>query len=208
MFKNKDKKIEADMDTKEGIPTSCEEPAEAEEKDNNITIARAEYDNLVNKAKEEDAVNEKCLRLQAEFDNYRKRLAKEKDDFCRYAQEGLIFELLGILDDFERAILAANKTEDFKVLSDGVEMVSKRFLEILKKKGLEKIEPVGTPFNPTFHEAVTEVVSEEHPEHTVVEEMLKGYVFHGRILRPAQVKVSVKPTIMKEDANKHGTKTN
>lgn len=129
-------------------------------------------------------------RLQAEFDNYRKRTQKEKEETVKYAAERVIVALLPILDNFERAVNSAKANQDFNAFSQGVEMILKQMQTALAKEGLTAIEAVGQPFDPNLHDAVLQVDSEDHPENTVVEELQKGYYLKEKVLRPSMVKVS------------------
>ncbi len=141
------------------------------------------------KAKVEEQ-NDQFLRLQAEYDNYRKRTMKEKTELIKYATEGLVGELLPILDNFDRAISAAKVTSDFASFSQGVEMILRQIQTALGNEGLKAIEAEGQPFDPNIHEAVLRVESDEHPENTVLEELQKGYYLKEKVLRPSMVKVS------------------
>lgn len=129
-------------------------------------------------------------RLQAEFDNYRKRTQKEKEDFVKYASERVVEALLPVLDNFERAVQASKANQDFNSFAQGVEMIFKQMQTTLAKEGLTAIEAVGQPFDPNLHEAVLQVDSEEYPENTVVEELQKGYYLKEKVIRPSMVKVS------------------
>lgn len=149
--------------------SSREQDVSLEEK---VLTLQAELDQTKNQADEYYA---HLQRLQAEFDNYRKRTQKEKEDFAKYASERVMEGLLPVLDNFERAIEASKTTQDIKSFSQGVEMIFKQMQSILAKEGLAAIEAVGQPFDPNIHEAVLQVDSEEHPENTVVEELQKGY---------------------------------
>ena len=130
-----------------------------------------------------------ALRLQAEFDNFRKRSAKERLEFIKYANEGLILELVGILDNLERSIKAAYQKHDFKVLHQGVEMTSKQLQKLLEEKGLKKIKCVGEKFDPVKHEAIEVVESDEAEEGDILDELQPGYMLNDHVLRPAMVKV-------------------
>ncbi len=176
------------------MPESNEPPAkQAKADDTLVDISRKELEELKEKAKLKDEYYERVLRVQAEFENYKKRLDKDKTEFLNFANQALIYELLNIIDNFERAVDAADKTDDHKLLHQGVEMILKDLHDLLKEKGLAKIESVGKPFDPTKHDAISQVESDEHPDHTVVEELQTGYTINGRLLRPAKVKVSIKP---------------
>ncbi len=137
-------------------------------------------------------VEDKYLRLQAEFDNYKKRSFKEKSEFVKFANEGLIGELLGILDNFERGIKAADLKKDFDLLHQGVDMISRQLHGLLESKGLKRIQAVGEKFDPHQHEAMEVVEKEDITQDTVIEEMQPGYLLNGRIVRPAKVKVAKK----------------
>lgn len=141
------------------------------------------------KAKAEEHYDH-LLRLQADFDNYRKRSQKEKTELIKYASERLVGELLPVLDNFDRAVSAAKVNPDFTSFSQGVEMILRQMQTALSKEGLKAMDAVGQPFDPNLHEAVLKVDSEEHPENTVVEELQKGYYLKEKVLRPCMVKVS------------------
>lgn len=130
------------------------------------------------------------LRMQADFDNYRKRTQKEKTDIIKYASERVVGELLPVLDNFERAVSAAQINPDFAAFSQGVGMILRQLQTALSKEGLKAIEALGQPFDPNLHDAVLRVESEEHPENTVVDELQKGYYLKEKVLRPSMVKVS------------------
>lgn len=141
------------------------------------------------KAKAEEHYDH-LLRLQADFDNYRKRTQKEKVDLINYASERIVGDLLPVLDNFERAANAAKANPDITAFSQGVDMIFRQLQTALNKEGLKAMEAVGQPFDPNLHEAVLRVASEEHPENTVVEELQKGYYLKEKVLRPCMVKVS------------------
>ena len=129
-------------------------------------------------------------RLQAEFDNYRKRTQKEKEETVKYAAERIVESMLPVLDNFERAMNSSKSNQDFNAFSQGVEMIFKQMQSTLTKEGLNPIEAVGQPFDPKLHDAVLQVESEDYPENTVVEELQKGYYLKEKVLRPSMVKVS------------------
>jgi len=159
-----------DMSASEEILTLQAELAKAKAK------AEEHYDHL--------------LRLQADFDNYRKRSQKERTELIKYASERIVEDLLPVLDNFERAASAAKVNPDFAAFSKGVDMIFRQLQTALYKEGLKAMEAVGQPFDPNLHEAVLRVASEEHPENTVVEELQKGYYLKEKVLRPCMVKVS------------------
>jgi molecular chaperone GrpE len=129
-------------------------------------------------------------RLQADFDNYRKRTQKEKEETVKYAAERIVEAMLPILDNFERAVNSSKTNKDFNAFSQGVEMIFKQMQNTLTKEGLTPMEAVGQPFDPNLHDAVLQVESDEYPENTVVEELQKGYYLKEKVLRPSMVKVS------------------
>jgi molecular chaperone GrpE len=146
---------------------------------------------LAAKEKEYDEIHDKLLRVSAEFENYRKRMAREMDDFRKYAVQSLLKEMLSAVDHIELAIQAAacNCAED-KKLTEGLSLTLKELLRIFEKFNVMPIAAVGRPFNPEFHEAILREESGELSENTVLREMQKGYMIGNRLLRPALVVVA------------------
>ncbi|MEC0232634.1 nucleotide exchange factor GrpE [Paenibacillus alba] len=134
---------------------------------------------------------QRLLRVQADFDNFRRRARAEKEDFAKYASLKLIEQLLPIVDNFDRALSSSKETKDFDALVKGLDMTYRGIDQLLTAEGLKSIESVGHPFNPEFHQAVMQVESDEHEEGIVVEELQKGYMLKDKVIRPAMVKVSV-----------------
>jgi molecular chaperone GrpE len=158
-----------------------------------ITLKEAEYLKLKEEAAQSAAYWEKLLRLQADFENTRKRLEREKQDFIKFANEGIILELLNVLDDLERTVeLAQEKHQDLSAFLKGVEMILAHLYEMLKQYGVRHIEAKGKIFDPHYHEAMMQVLDMELPEHTIAEELQKGYILNDRVIRTAKVKVSKK----------------
>lgn len=147
----------------------------------------AERDQL---AKERDEYYELLLRRSAEFENYRRRVERERRELLEFAGMEAVRELLPVLDDFERALKTESADANY---AKGVELIYQRMLETLKKLGLEPISCRGEKFDPHLHEAVEMTPSEEVEDHTILEEYRRGYNFRGRLLRPAMVRVAVKP---------------
>jgi len=133
------------------------------------------------------------LRQVAELENFKKRLAREKGEAIRFANESLIKDLLPVLDNLERAVEHARDGGNGKPLLEGIEMVLKVFLEVLAKHGVTQISAIGEPFDPEKHEAIAQVESEEHRPNTVVAEHHRGYYLLDRLLRPSLVSVSKEP---------------
>lgn len=149
---------------------------------------------LQNRIAELEAANadlkDQMLRRQAELENYRKRLIRDKEEAVQYANESLIRDLLGFLDNMERALAAGKSGGDVKGLVEGFEMTQNQLLSTLDKNwGLKAIESVGQEFDPALHEACMMAVDESLDKETVLEEFQKGYTLHGRVIRPAKVKI-------------------
>ena len=138
-------------------------------------------------------LKDRLLRAQAEWDNSRKRIQREKDEAVRYAGEALLEKLLPVIDNFEMGMQAAKTATDAKAIAQGLEMVLSQFQQILREAGVETIEAVGHPFDPHRHEALGHHESEDHPEGHVVMQMRKGYKLRDRLLRPASVFVAKTP---------------
>jgi len=147
-------------------------------------------DPLAELAEQKAELQDRVLRLQAEFDNFRKRTERERMEFAEYAGEQTIRALLPSLDDFERALKAAPAGADEFVR--GVELIYNRLLDALKKQGLEPISTEGLQFDPHQHQAIGRVESADHEDGAIVQEFQRGYNFKGKLLRPAMVQVAVK----------------
>jgi len=153
------------------------------------------------KAKDELAEEkDNFIRLQAETDNFRKRLSREKDEFSQYANERLFKELIPVFDNLERAL--EDPSNDTKSLKEGLEMILKQFSSFLEKEKVEQIKAIGEKFDPTVHEVLTSEESNEHEENTIISEFVKGYTINNRVLRPSQVVISKKPSPESENESK------
>lgn len=135
-------------------------------------------------------LEDRLLRLAAEYDNYRKRTAKEFEYLVKNANEDLILKLLDTLDNFERALDAAKNSNDYESFRKGVELIYTHLKELLEKEGLREIEAVCKPFDPNYHEAVTQCESDQHEEGVVADEVCKGYMLNDKLLRASKVVVS------------------
>jgi molecular chaperone GrpE len=140
----------------------------------------------------EDA-SDRVLRAQAELENYRKRARRELEDERRYAAMPLLRDLLPALDDIYRAIGAAEKSPQAAGLLDGIKLVAQRLESVLAKHDCKRIDALGKPFDPAFHEAISQQPSSEYPPDTVLLVAQEGYLLHDRVVRPAQVIVSTSP---------------
>lgn len=147
----------------------------------------AERDRL---AAEKADLADRLLRARAEFDNARRRAERERSEFLQFAAMDLVKDVLPVLDDFERALKVETADRNY---AKGVELIYQRLYETLKKLGLEPIEAAGRPFDPNLHQAVERVETDEAEDHTVIGEFQRGYNFKGKLLRPAMVRVAVKP---------------
>jgi molecular chaperone GrpE len=132
------------------------------------------------------------MRRQADFDNYRKRIEKERGEDSKRATARLIEGLIPVLDGFEHA-LAAHKEPAYEVYRKGFELIYRQLQENLTKLGLERVEPLGKPFDPHMHQAMDRAESADYEDGTILQVFQPGYVFHGRVLRPAMVRVAVHP---------------
>ena len=132
----------------------------------------------------------KLLRVQADYDNFRRRTIKEKEELAKYASMKLIEQLVPTVDNFDRALEASAATKDYDSFAKGVDMIFRSLLQLLENEGLKAMDPIGQPFNPEYHQAVMTVESDEYEEGIVVEQLQKGYMLKDRVIRPAMVKVS------------------
>jgi molecular chaperone GrpE len=148
---------------------------------------------LEEKEKEFKEHHDRLLRLAADFENYKKRATREKEDWAKFANEDLIRAILPFIDNLERAVNHAQKVADTGVLIEGVRLTIQQLLQTLNKFGLSSFQSVGKPFDPAIHEAMLVVETDKHEPNQVVEEFQKGYLLNDRLLRPATVSVSKSP---------------
>jgi len=156
---------------------------------------------LAAKTEEIKALQDKYLRLAAEFDNYKRLSQREQRDYARFANESLLKELLPMIDNLERAVRASKENQGRDGLIQGVELILKQFMETLAKFGVRPILSVGKPFDPSRHQAVARVESNTVPAGSVVEELQRGYYLHDRILRAAMVTVAAGKNTDQEPAS-------
>jgi molecular chaperone GrpE len=174
------------MDPADMVGTPTSDPAY-------VTVSNEMFKAAVAQATQAAELKDRLLRAQAEWDNSRKRIQREKDDAVRYASEALLEKLLPVLDNFEMGMEAAKSATDAKAISQGLEMVLAQFRQVLKESGVETIDAVGTPFDPHRHEALGHHESEDHPEGHVMMQVRKGYKLKDRLLRAASVFVAKPP---------------
>jgi molecular chaperone GrpE len=139
--------------------------------------------------KEKDALQDRLLRTAAEFDNYRKRVDRDRRDHADAATADALVDLLPIIDNLERA-LNAPPGRDIESFRKGVELIHQQMVELLRKRGVKPIDAVGADFDPRYHQAVVQEQSADHREGEVIEEFTRGYMLGDRLLRPAMVKVA------------------
>jgi molecular chaperone GrpE len=169
----------SDVSADSGVP--------AETLEGQLAAVSAERDQLL---AEKADLSDRMLRARAEFDNARRRAERERSDFLQFAAMDLVKDILPVLDDFERALKVETADRNY---AKGVELIYQRMADTLKKLGLEPIETAGRPFDPNLHQAVERVETDEAEDQSVVGEFQRGYNFKGKLLRPAMVKVAVKP---------------
>ena len=151
--------------------------------------ARAEAD-MTKLAADMDDLRQTLLRRQADFDNYRKRIERERAEDSKRATARVVEALIPIVDSFEHA-LAAHREAEYENYRKGFELIYKQMIENMAKLGVERIDPVGQPFDPHQHQAVDRAETTDAPDGTVLQVFQAGYLFHGRVLRPAMVRVAV-----------------
>jgi molecular chaperone GrpE len=150
---------------------------------------RKELDNL---KKQLDEEKDRHLRLNADFDNFKKRTLKEREEFIKYANEKLILELIDVWESLERGIENAKKTNNNVKLIEGIELVHKQFKNVLEKNGMTSIKALGEKFDPYKHEAMMQTFTDECEEDTILEEFARGYILNGKVIRYSKVRVSKK----------------
>ncbi len=170
----------------DGAEDSVEEP-EAPALSGELAAAQKEIEAVL---KEKEELFSRYLRLQADFENYKRRTRQDMVQLTQTASEELVRKLLPVLDNLERALGAALQEDPSSGLAQGVEKVVKQWQDILAKEGVEPIPARGEPFDPTRHEAVMQEPVDGFPDNTVIEELQKGYMFNARVIRPSLVKVA------------------
>jgi len=184
--------LQAGEGVREKAPTNKEKaegPSSLEKEQREQSPLEKVHAELEAKAKDAAERQDQLLRLGAEFENYKKRVQKEKSDLIKFGNESLLKAVLPILDNLERAIDHGKKMNETGPLLQGVEIILRQFLTFLESFGVKPVAALGEPFDPEKHEAVSQTESDQEPDR-VISEMEKGYLFHGRLLRPAKVLVS------------------
>ena len=176
--------IKEDIKDTEAEQTVEENAAEDQKVDEKAEAAEEKKEEK--EAEPEEDGDAKYLRLMADFQNYKKRVEKEKKDLYSYANEKLVTELLAVLDNFERALAHEDTGDGFK---EGMEMIFKQLMDVLEKSGLAEIAALGEDFDPNFHNAVMTEETEEYESGKVSGVLQKGYTLNGKVIRPSMVKV-------------------
>ncbi len=171
--------VDTEVQQEETVEESVEESVEA--------TLQTEIDQLKQQLEEQE---NRYVRLQADFDNFRRRSRLDAEAAQKYRAQSLVTDILPALDNFDRALQVNTEDENTKSVMKGVEMVYRQLVEALQKEGVEAIESVGKPFDPYEHQAVMQVEDEAYEPNTVVEELQKGYKLKDKIIRPAMVKVN------------------
>lgn len=182
----------------EAVKTDDKKAADTDKKkDTKTTVAdpMKELEEKFQKSEEEAKQSyDRFLRVSAEFENYKKRSAREMEDFRKYANQSLIKELLPVVDNLELAIKSANENRNADTrLLDGVDLTLKEILKIFEKFDVKEIDALGKTFDPRYHEAVMREETGKHPENSITNELQKGYMIHDRLLRPSMVVVAAPP---------------
>ena len=183
---NPEAEVIVDTDNTTEKTQEAEENQEVEAQDDTenteteIDKLKSDYENL----------NNQYIRLAADFDNYRKRQAQERESLLKYGAEDTLKKLIEVLDNFDRGEKAIQDVEDCEKVKESFNLVHKQLTDALQKVGLETINCIGEEFDPNFHEAVMQTPTSEQPEHTIIAELQKGYKLGDRVLRPALVNVA------------------
>lgn len=182
------------------VPVNSAAGAAATQGQSDADPATASLEEQIRKlAAEKDELRDTLLRRQADFENYRKRNERERDQERHRGIEHMIKTLLPVLDAFDNALSSAEKDSAAAEYVTGFELIRRQLWDLLSKQGLARIESVGKEFNPHFHHAIARVETAEQPDNTVVDELQPGYLLHERVLRPAMVRVAAEPAHSKRE---------
>ena len=185
------KKIDANAPVPEERPPEANE--EHKKKKKKEEIIEELRQKLNEKDKEIEQLKERALYQQADFENFKRLKIKEKQEALKFGNETLVKELLPVIDNLERAIQHASRTEESKTITEGVELTLNGFLKVLEKFGVTRVAALGEPFDPNVHEAIAQEQRSDAAPGTVVAEFQKGYIMDGRLLSPAMVTVAQSP---------------
>jgi molecular chaperone GrpE len=190
-------------DSKKGAENSPDSSAAADSsaETNPIEAEYASADAEVGKlAKDLEDLRQTLLRRQADFDNYRKRVEKERSEDSRRSTARVIEALIPVVDSFDQA-LASHREPEYANYRKGFELIHKQLIDNIAKLGAERIDPIGMTFDPHLHQAMDRTETTDKDEGTILQVFQPGYLFHGRVLRPAMVRVAVHPSAASKTAN-------
>ncbi len=188
-----------DLDSSEDEAVTVEEQeAETGTEAENVSPDNVEDDQTIVDKKDEwqdkyEKLNDQFIRLAADFDNYRKRQAQERESLLKYGAESTVIKLLEVMDNFERGLKAIETVEDCDKVKECYNLAYKNFYDVMSKIGLEAIKAIGEEFDPNLHEAVMQTPTDEKPEHTIIAELQRGYKLGDKVLRPTLVNVATAP---------------
>ena len=186
MSKHKDKHDERDVN-----PFAKDIQTELPEERNEQDAVEQNTETKTDSSKEYEELKNQYVRLAADFDNFRKRQAQERESLLKYGAESTLKLILPVLDTYARGKKACDEMDDASKLRENYEIIFKQLFDALDKAGVKKIETVGKEFDPNIHEAVMQTPTSEHPDNTVIDELQAGYMLLDRVLRPAMVNVAV-----------------
>jgi len=189
--------VESPDDTTEATVEQTEsdevvaETTDEKESERKISVDEKSEEQIIDDYKQKvSELEDRHLRLVAEFDNYKKRTARQFEDIIKNSGEKIIVPLLEVIDNFERALASASEGTDFNALHEGMELTYQQINDILKREGVEPIDAVGESFDPNLHEAMLQVNSDKYPEGVIAQEISRGYKLNGRVIRFSKVAVS------------------
>ncbi|HEV7512327.1 MAG TPA: nucleotide exchange factor GrpE [Candidatus Acidoferrum sp.] len=180
-----------------GANAAADSSADTNSSETEYASADAEVGKL---AKDLEDLRQTLLRRQADFDNYRKRVEKERSEDSRRSTARVIEGLIPVVDSFEQA-LALHREPEYENYRKGFELIHKQLIDNIAKLGAERIDPIGMTFDPHLHQAMDRTETKDQDEGTILQVFQPGYLFHGRVLRPAMVRVAVHPTAASKTAN-------
>jgi molecular chaperone GrpE len=193
----RDKEVKINVNVNTNVDSSeLEQSAEAKAVAADSAKADAELSKL---SSDLDDLRQTLLRRQADFDNYRKRIEKERFEDSKRSTARVIEGLIPVIDSFENA-LAAHREAEYETYRKGFELIYKQLIDNLTRLGAERMDPVGKLFDPHLHQAVDRAETTDHADGTILQVFQPGYVFHGRLLRPAMVRVAVHPNPASKEA--------
>ena len=202
-MENRESKSEETVEPVENENVEDAQESESSSDEDVSTEEEAPVDEEAQQRDELAELHDRHLRLRAEFDNYRKRISRDNDRFRKRAAEGILSDLLPVLDNLERALQF--KDDVSSSLADGMQMVYDQMVELVARHGVKSIAAIGEKFDPQYHEAIAQVPSDEIPKDDVAEEFQRGYTLHDQVLRPSKVTVSTGPETVtgKQDNEAH-----